>query len=180
MNDMTHGLDSATLTLGIPGFTYPDLYEPQALARLTATFDAFLTERDASIGARLAAYRASQGKGMTPEERSFVLTDAAPHLGAFLARLFRIEAAWDAQASIIRDEDQTVLGFRNKFIEQLAQNNQRFLEACTPGYYNNEGMPEQRSARNGSYGAGAIAFIRVLEQWREAGDLAGLELTLAE
>ncbi len=65
-------------------------------------------------------------------------------------------------------------------IEQLAQNNQRFLEACTPGYYNNEGMPEQRSARNGSYGAGAIAFIRVLEQWREAGDLAGLELTRAE
>ena len=42
MNDMTHGLDSATLTLGIPGFTYPDLYEPQALARLTASFDAFL------------------------------------------------------------------------------------------------------------------------------------------
>jgi len=121
MNDMTHGLDSATLTLGIPGFTYPDLYEPQALARLTATFDAFLNERDASVGARLAAYRTSQGEGMTPEERSFVLTDAAPHLGAFLARLFRIEAAWDAQGSMIRDEDQTVLGFRNSFVEPLAK-----------------------------------------------------------
>ena len=121
MNDMIPGLDSATLTLGIPGFTYPDLYEPQALARLTATFDAFLTERDASIGARLAAYRACQGQGMTPEEHSFVLTDAAPHLGAFLARLFRIESAWDAQGAMIRDEDETVLGFRNKFIEPLAK-----------------------------------------------------------
>ena len=121
MNDMTHGLDSATLTLGIPGFTYPDLYEPQALARLTATFDAFLTTRDASVGARLAAYRGCLGDGMTPEERSFILTDAAPHLGAFLAHLFRIEAAWDAQGAMIRDEDQTVLGFRNQFVEPLAK-----------------------------------------------------------
>ena len=121
MNDMTHGLDSATLTLGISGFTYPDLYEPQALARLTATFDAFLTERDATVGARLAAYRACQGEGMTPEDQSFVLTDAAPHLGAFLARLFRIEAAWDAQGAMIRDEDQTVLGFRNKFVDPLTK-----------------------------------------------------------
>lgn len=29
MNDMTVGQDSATLTLGIPGFTYADLYEPR-------------------------------------------------------------------------------------------------------------------------------------------------------
>ena len=121
MNDMTLGLDAATLTLGIPGFTYPDLYEPQALARLTATFDAFLAERDPSVGARLAAYRASQGAGMTPEEQSFTLVDAAPHLGAFIARLFRIEGEWNAQVEAIRDEDQTVLGFRNQFIAPLAK-----------------------------------------------------------
>ena len=121
MNDMNPGPAPATLTLGIPDFTYPDLYEPQALARLTTTFDAFLAARDASIGARLATYRASQGEGMTPEEISFVLADAAPHLGGFLARLFRIEAAWDAQGAMIRDEDETVLGFRNKFIEPLAK-----------------------------------------------------------
>ena len=58
----------------------------------------------------------------------------------------------------------------------LAVSNIRFLEACTPGYYNNEGKPGERSLRNGSYGAGAIAFINVLEQWREEGSLAGLEL----
>ncbi|MGE0858891.1 MAG: FAD-dependent oxidoreductase [Gammaproteobacteria bacterium] len=118
---MTLGLDAATLTLGIPGFTYPDLYEPQALARLTATFDAFLAARDPSVGARLAAYRASQGAGMTPEEQSFTLVDAAPHLGAFIARLFRIEGEWNAQVEAIRDEDQTVLGFRNQFVEPLAK-----------------------------------------------------------
>ena len=62
-------------------------------------------------------------------------------------------------------------------IETLARNNLAFLEACTPGYYNNEGRPAERSVRNSSYGAGPVAFVKVLEDWRAAGDLAGLELS---
>ncbi len=62
-------------------------------------------------------------------------------------------------------------------IVQLAQNNLRFLEACTPGYYNNEGRPAERSIRNSSYGGGAIAFFGVLDAWRSEGTLAGLELS---
>jgi len=62
-------------------------------------------------------------------------------------------------------------------IVTLAQNNIAFLEACTPGYYNNEGRPGDRGVRNGFYGAGSIAFIKLLEAWRTEGSLAGLELT---
>jgi cyclohexanone monooxygenase len=51
-----------------------------------------------------------------------------------------------------------------------------FLETCTPGYYNNEGAPRAGSAFFGAYTPGANAFNRLLEEWREAGDLAGLEL----
>ena len=61
-------------------------------------------------------------------------------------------------------------------IVELAVNNQKFLEACTPGYYNNEGQPAARSTRNASYGGGPNAFIAILENWREEGSLAGLEL----
>jgi cyclohexanone monooxygenase len=61
-------------------------------------------------------------------------------------------------------------------IVDLAQYNVKFLEACTPGYYNNEGRPADRTVRNGSYGAGSPAFIRVLEQWRADDRLDGLEL----
>jgi cyclohexanone monooxygenase len=61
-------------------------------------------------------------------------------------------------------------------IVSLSQMNLRFLESCTPGYYNNEGKPSERSVKDGSYGAGSLAFIRVLEQWRADGSLAGLEL----
>jgi len=53
---------------------------------------------------------------------------------------------------------------------------QRFQEECTPGYYNNEGKPSALAARNGSYGGGPIAFVKILEDWRAQGDLAGLEL----
>jgi cyclohexanone monooxygenase len=62
-------------------------------------------------------------------------------------------------------------------IVELAQNNLRFLESCTPGYYNNEGKPAERSGQNGFYGGGCIAFIKLLEAWRAEGNLAGLELT---
>jgi cyclohexanone monooxygenase len=61
-------------------------------------------------------------------------------------------------------------------IVDMAQYNVKFLEACTPGYYNNEGRPAERTVRNGSYGAGSPAFIRVLERWRENDRLEGLEL----
>jgi len=62
-------------------------------------------------------------------------------------------------------------------IIDLAQNNLSFLESCTPGYYNNEGKPAERGGQNGFYGGGSIAFIKLLEAWRAAGNLEGLELT---
>jgi cation diffusion facilitator CzcD-associated flavoprotein CzcO len=62
-------------------------------------------------------------------------------------------------------------------IVKLAIMREAFLKECTPGYYNNEGQPEAMTVKNGSYGAGPVAFTKVLEAWREKGDLEGLELT---
>jgi cyclohexanone monooxygenase len=61
-------------------------------------------------------------------------------------------------------------------IVDLSQNNVKFLEACTPGYYNNEGKPAARSLQNGSFGAGPVAFVKLLEQWRATGEMAGLHV----
>ncbi|MEO2169768.1 MAG: monooxygenase, partial [bacterium] len=52
-----------------------------------------------------------------------------------------------------------------------------FFENCTPGYYNNEGQMSQRSVQNGFYGGGSVKFFQVLEDWRQAGGLEGLELS---
>jgi cyclohexanone monooxygenase len=57
---------------------------------------------------------------------------------------------------------------------QKAQQTGDFLENCTPGYYNNEGKPSERSAQDGFYGGGSPEFIRILEAWRAEGTLPGL------
>ena len=51
-----------------------------------------------------------------------------------------------------------------------------FQEQCTPGYYNNEGQPGDGGFVVGSYGKGPMAFFQITSDWREAGDLAGLDL----
>jgi cation diffusion facilitator CzcD-associated flavoprotein CzcO len=61
-------------------------------------------------------------------------------------------------------------------IVRLSVMREGFLKECTPGYYNNEGRPEMIAKQNGSYGAGPVAFVKVLEDWRAEGSLQGLEL----
>jgi len=75
-----------------------------------------------------------------------------------------VEAAKDAEDAWV----QTIIS--------SAMMRQRFQEECTPGYYNNEGKPSALAARNGFYGLGPIAFVKLLEDWRSDGTLKGLEL----
>lgn len=47
---------------------------------------------------------------------------------------------------------------------------------CTPGYYNNEGQdPGPKARLNVGYPAGATAYFRYIDAWRNAGEFAGLE-----
>jgi cyclohexanone monooxygenase len=99
-----------------------------------------------------------------------MLNEQSKHLAYILAEardrgVTVIEADADAEADWVDT------------IVRLSRMNQQFLESCTPGYYNNEGKPAESSVKNGSYGAGSVEFIKVLEAWRAAGDLAGLELS---
>jgi cyclohexanone monooxygenase len=54
--------------------------------------------------------------------------------------------------------------------------NTEFLNECTPGYYNNEGGPVRRSHIGEVYGLGFHAFTALLEDWRNSGEMKGLEL----
>ena len=99
-----------------------------------------------------------------------MLNEQSIHLAHLIAHLeqnglTRVEATAEAEEKWVRT------------IVDLAQNNIKFLESCTPGYYNNEGKPAARSLQSGSYGGGPIAFVKVLERWREQGELDGLEVS---
>lgn len=50
-----------------------------------------------------------------------------------------------------------------------------FLADCTPGYYNNEGKPDERATGLfGGYPAGPVAFFEFIEAWRTDGRFEGL------
>jgi cyclohexanone monooxygenase len=62
-----------------------------------------------------------------------------------------------------------------ELINKLQINNRAFLEACTPGYYNNEGSA-RAGLGAGIYTPGINAFNKLLEEWRAKGDMEGLEV----
>jgi cyclohexanone monooxygenase len=90
-----------------------------------------------------------------------MLNEQAIHLAHLIARL---EQSGLTRAEVTAEAEEKWV----RTIVDLAQNNIKFLEACTPGYYNNEGKPAARSLQSGSYGG---------ERWREQGELDGLEVS---
>ena len=70
------------------------------------------------------------------------------------------------------DEWLVVLG-------ESARDVRSFQESCTPGYYNTEGHPGEGGLLWSSYGKGPMPFFKMMANWREKGDFAGLELRKA-
>jgi cation diffusion facilitator CzcD-associated flavoprotein CzcO len=52
----------------------------------------------------------------------------------------------------------------------------RYNAACTPGYMNSEQDMDAKSARNLAYLGSIIDYAKHLKAWREAGDMAGVEV----
>jgi cyclohexanone monooxygenase len=61
-------------------------------------------------------------------------------------------------------------------IKSVAILNRDFQNACTPGYYNNEGGKASGGLTGQTYTPGINKFNALLAAWREKGDLEGLEL----
>jgi len=65
-----------------------------------------------------------------------------------------------------------------KTMQEKAINNLKFLQECTPGYYNNEGKPDRgRGFVGGLYGGGPVEFFALVRKWRESGEMKGLQFT---
>jgi cyclohexanone monooxygenase len=112
---------------------------------------------------------------MGPQQTGFtvnfphMLNEQSKHI-AYIVRHATDQGARTVEVSEAAEAEwvNTIIG--------LAVMAQQFLEECTPGYYNNEGKPGERSGQNGFYGGGSVEFFRILNEWRAAGKLAGLEL----
>ncbi|MBO3682031.1 NAD(P)/FAD-dependent oxidoreductase [Streptomyces sp. NEAU-YJ-81] len=79
-----------------------------------------------------------------------VLAEAHKRRARYVEPTAEAEAAWRAT------------------IREKAADLYAFQAECTPGYYNNEGMPRERSE---SFGDGPIAFHELLRRWRADGGM---------
>ena len=61
-------------------------------------------------------------------------------------------------------------------IVRLSRISEEYQASCTPGYYNNEGKANPKSAQNAPYGKGPNPYFAKMKAWREEGAMAGLEL----
>lgn len=78
------------LSLGIDGFNYSDLFDSVKLKELAEAFYAEVEEKEPVLHSALTKYIAARGQGFERKVESKILTDAAPFLSDFIARLFHI------------------------------------------------------------------------------------------
>lgn len=107
---------TAPLRLGVEGFTWDDLHTPRGLARLLARFEAFLAERDPTGLALLEAGR-EDPDALSEAEVSALVVRLSPQVGAFLARLFRVEAEVEATRERVLAHEP-VFHFRKHFVKK--------------------------------------------------------------
>jgi NADPH-dependent glutamate synthase beta subunit-like oxidoreductase/NAD(P)H-flavin reductase len=81
---------SYDMELGIPGYFYSDLYDAVKLRELAEKFYAEVAEKEPVLGDALHKYIEAHGNGFEKRVESKILTDAAPFLSEFVARMFKI------------------------------------------------------------------------------------------
>ena len=108
---------SAELRLGIPGFTYPDLYKPERLKELLDVFDCEIAAANPELFAAWDDYRNHPEKPRSEPEISALLVTMAEHVSRFLTKFFGITAAVDALAAKTADQNP-VFRFKIDFVRR--------------------------------------------------------------
>jgi len=92
--DMTmtdnNSIGSRDFALGVPGFNYSDLFDAARLKDLADAFYAEVAEKEPVLHEALTKYITTRGEGIERRAESTILTDSAPYLSDFIARLFGI------------------------------------------------------------------------------------------
>lgn len=63
---------------------------------------------------------------------------------------------------------------------EMGKGRHKFLEFCTPGYYNDEGKVGEFTSKSSPYGGSPTGFVKMLRAWREADTMEGVNLHHAE
>src|SRR4051795_9023824 len=95
----------ATAPLGVPGYSFADLHEPERLASLYDRFCEEVQAADGALGHGWDAYRRARDAPRPPIALSNLLIAMAPHVSRFVQRLFDVDARVGTIAQATRDQD---------------------------------------------------------------------------
>ncbi len=116
--------------LGFAGFRFSDLFSPERLRDLSELFYDNLQRESPELGTALRTYVAARGLGYEKKVESKILTDSAPYLSSFIARLFNIGGEKQELATAIHEQDpiwkyrffvqrRAIKKFDSKAVDQL-------------------------------------------------------------
>jgi NADPH-dependent glutamate synthase beta subunit-like oxidoreductase/NAD(P)H-flavin reductase len=91
--------------LGIVGFRYSDLYDAEKLKELAEKFYEELNQENPLLHKALTEYIEKRGKGYESRVESNILTDSAPYLSRFIAKMFGIAKEREELEREIREQD---------------------------------------------------------------------------
>ncbi len=106
-----------TTRLGVAGYTFADLHDPERLESLYARFCEGVQAEDPALWARWDAYRRDPDAPAPPVERSNLIVEMAPHVSRFLERLFDVERAASGLRDATRDQDD-LFRFKVDFVRR--------------------------------------------------------------
>src|SRR5215212_6918321 len=92
----------ATAPLGVPGYTFADLHEPERLESLYNRFCEETAAADPQLWADWDAYRRAPDAPRPPVALSNLLIAMTPHLSRFVKRLFAVDPPASAIAAATR------------------------------------------------------------------------------
>ena len=95
-----NSIGSRDFALGVPGFNYSDLFDAARLKDLAEAFYSEVADKEPVLHDALTKYIANRGHGFERRAVSKILTDSAPYLSDFVARLFGIG---DVRAAVESD-----------------------------------------------------------------------------
>ena len=116
----TSATSAVKLELGLEGFNYADLYNPNRLNDLTIAFDRDVKSKNPELFQAFADYRTSQGEGLAPEVISDLLVQMAPFVAGFVAKLFKVDTLRDAQKASVSAQFDTIFGFKSEIVAKSA------------------------------------------------------------
>ena len=85
-----NSIGSRDFALGVPGFNYSDLFDAGRLKDLAEAFYSEVADKEPVLHDALTKYISNRGRGFERRVVSKILTDSAPYLSDFVARLFGI------------------------------------------------------------------------------------------